>query len=54
MAMCKFGKEKTVTEPFKMVSRSIEGVLTAVWVSLGGCTRHFAAIRVCLAQWHYK
>ena len=54
MLKCNFGMEKTVTKPFKMVRRSIEGAVEAAWVSLGGCTCHLTAIRVWLAQWRHR
>lgn len=54
MPKCKFDMEKTVTKPFKMVRRSIEGAVEAAWVSLGGCTCHLIAIRVWLAQWRHR
>ena len=54
MAMCKFGIEKKIAEALTMVRRSVEGALEAVWVSIGGCTYHLSAIRVCLAQWRHK
>lgn len=37
-----------------MVRRNIEGVLEAVWVSLGGCACHLIALRIWLAQCRHK
>lgn len=49
MEVCKFGKEKTITEALKMGRRSIEGAVEAVWASLGCSTCDPAATRVWLA-----
>ena len=53
MAMCKFGKQKTVTKALAMVRRSIEGAVEAAWVSLGGSTWHLTSIRLWLTKWRH-